>query len=90
MGIHLCDRAVVDGRACSDHSQRMCSLRAPTDVPSCAASAAVHISLFSLRGPFAQRLTKSNFFLFLMKYEHVADVDVKFYNCATYVQSIII
>ena len=42
-----------------------------------------------LRGPFAQKKTKfSKKFLLLMKDEHVADVVVKFYSCATYVKGV--
>ena len=49
-----------------------------------------HIKLAHfLRGPFAQKMTKlKQNFLLLTKYEHVADIVVKFYSCATYVKGV--
>ena len=53
MCIHLCDQAVVDaGQSWLGALLRICSLRPHTDVPSRAASAAVHVSIFSLRERF--------------------------------------
>ena len=41
-----------------------------------------------LTGPYRQKNYKINFILLLMKYQHVADVVVEFYNCETRVNEV--
>ena len=47
-----------------------------------------NLSTAPLRGPFAQKITKLKKKLLLTKYEHLADVVVKFYSYAKFVKRV--